>query len=141
MAFRLVKGKAPVRWFPKKASVALAIGDLLYFDASGAVQAADATSGDHVGYCLKTITSSDSDYASTTRIPVQTLNADCVVEAEAGGALATSSVGTYYDLTDANTVDEGSTSKLVVCCVGYINASLGLFTVNALYQHRRIATT
>lgn len=142
MSFRRASGSPNIMFYPKKASVALAVGDLLYPDGSGAVQRADATSGEHVGICLKTVASTDSDYASTTKIPVDVIGPDDIVEADVGtGTLTTAMVGLYRDLTDHAGIDVSATAKNVVFIVGFISATKALIKINATPAVRYIATT
>jgi len=138
---RWIKGKTATKWYPKKASTAFSVGDMVYFDGSGNIQPADSTSGDHVGIIKKAIASTDSDYAANTKVPVEIpLESNCEFESEASG-LTAAKVGTTMDLTDANTVNGGATSKNVVTLVGYISATKGKFVLNSQYAHLRVATT
>jgi len=143
MAFTLAKGDAKVMWFPKVASTAIAVGDLLYADGSGAVQPADSTSGDHIGVCMKTIAATDSDYASTTMIPVLVPYDDTEfeVDVDTGTALTTAMVGNRYDLTDANSLNVGGTSKKVVTITKFISATKALVKINAAIHNADVATT
>lgn len=141
MAFKRISGKPRMAWFPKKASIAIEVGDLMYPDGSGAIQLADATSGEHVGISLKKVVSTDSDYASNTMIPVDECGQDDIFEAEVTGTLTTAMVGTYLDLSDANTVNAAATAKKVVLCVGFISATLGLFRITANAYDKYVATT
>lgn len=138
--FKLISGRPRLAWYPKKASTAFNVGDLVYPDGSGAIQPADSTSGEHMGVIAKKVTSTDSDYASTTFVPVYEVGPDDIFEADATG-LTAAKVGTYMDLTDAATVNGSATSKNVVFMVGYISATKGLFKVSATAASRYIATT
>ena len=141
MTFIRVSGKPRLEWYPKKASQAFTLGALVYPDGSGAIQPADSTSGEHVGVILKEIASTDSDYASTTKVPVDVCGEDDIFEADVTGTLTTAMVGTYLDLSDSVTVNAGATSKLVVLCVGFISATKGLFKVTAKLHDNYVATT
>lgn len=143
MAFTLAKGDAKIMWFPKIASTEIAVGDLLYADAAGAVQPADATSGDHIGVCMKTIASTDADYASTTMIPVMVPYDDTEweVDVDTGTALTTAMVGNRYDLTDANSLNVGATSKKVVTITKFISATKALVKINAMVNNADVATS
>ena len=143
MAFTLAKGDAKVMWFPKKASVAIAVGDLLYADGSGAVQSADSTSGEHIGVCMKTIAATDADYASTTSIPVLVPydDSEFEVDVDTGTALTTAMVGSQYDLTDANSLNVGAQSKKVVTITKFISATKALVKINAMIHNDNVATT
>ena len=141
--FQLYSGHPKVEWYPKIASTAIAVGDLLYADGSGAVQPADATSGDHIGVCMKAIASTDSDYASTTSIPVMVPTEDTtwLVDVDTGTALTTAMVGNRYDLTDANSLNVGGTSKKVVTIVKYKSATKAVVKINAVIGVVDVATT
>lgn len=138
--FKRISGSPRLSWFPKKASTAFNVGDLVYPDGSGAIQPADATSGEHLGVILKKVVSTDSDYASTTMVPVDVAGPDDIFEADAAG-LTAAKVGTYMDLTDAATVNGAATAKNVVLMVGYISATKGLFVVSATAYSKYVATT
>ena len=141
--FQLYSGKPRVEWYPKLASTAIAVGDLLYADGSGAVQPADATSGDHIGVCMKTIAATDSDYASTTSIPVMVPTDDTtfLVDVDTGTALTAAMIGSRYDLTDANSLNVGGTSKLVVTIVKFVSATKAVVKINSTISNVDIQTT
>lgn len=137
-----VSGKPNVEWYPKKASTVFNNGGLVNADGSGAVQPADATSGDHIGLILKDVAATDDDYASTTKVPVDVLGPNDVCEADVGtGTLTTAMVGNRYDLKDDNEIDVSATSKQVVTVVGFVSASKALIKVNSMIGHANVATT
>ena len=140
MAFRRITGAPRVEWYPKKASTAFELGDLVYPDGAGAVQPADSTSGEHIGIILRKVASTDADYASTTKVPVDTCLDEDVFEADVTGTLTAAKVGTFMDLSDQRTVNAAATAKNVVFCVGFISATKGLFRITA-NPGRYIATT
>jgi hypothetical protein len=139
--FKLISGKPRLAWYPKKASTAFNNGDLVYPDGSGAIQPADSTSGNHLGIILKDVAATDDDYASTTLVPLQELGEDDIFEATVTGTLTAAMVGSFYDLSDAHTVNVGAQSKKVVLCVGYISATKGLFKINARAADFYVATS
>ena len=57
------------------------------------------------------------------------------------GTFTTAMIGNRYDLTDANGIDVGSTSKLVVTIVGYKSSTIALVKINAAVQTATVATT
>jgi len=136
-------GSAPrVEWYPKIASTVMAVGDLVYADGSGAVQPADATSGDHIGIMTKPIAATDSDYASTTEVPVLVPLDDTTWKVAVGtGTFTTAMVGSRYDLKDANEIDVSATAKLVVTIVGYISATEAIVKINAMIANANVATS
>ena len=136
-----VKGRTKIVWLPKAASTDFTKNGLVYFNGSGYVIAADSTSGDHIGIGLKTIASTDADYALATLIPVEVpMDKQCEFEADVTTGLTAAKVGTTMDLTDANTVAI-ATSKNVVTCVGFIKATKGRFVLNSTFDVLRVATT
>ena len=138
------RGNFHIEWYPKKASTTFALWDLVYADGSGAVQPADATSGDHIGVCLKTIAATDSDYASNTLIPVlvpSDSRAEFEVDVDTGTALTTAMVGSRYDLTDANSLNVGGTSKKVVTITKFVSATKAWVKINAMIANADVATT
>jgi len=140
--FILLKGRAVTEWYPKIASTVFTNGGLVYFDGSGAIQPADATSGDHIGIIQISIAATDSDYASTTSVPVLKVYEDNVYEVDVTtGTLTTAMVGNRYDLTDANGIDVTGTSKLVVTVVGFISATKALVKINSVIEAANVATS
>lgn len=140
--FKRKNGKPNIEMWPKKASVAFDIGDLVYADGSGAVQPADATSGNHIGICLKQVQSSDDDYASNTLIPIDALNPNDEVIADVGtGTLTTAMLGLYKDLADETGIDVSANSKAVVLITGFISASKAVVKINAMAGVKNVETT
>lgn len=131
-----------MEWFPKKASVAFAVGDLVNFDGSGAIQPADTTSGDHIGVCMKLVTSADADYASTPKIPVDFATPDDIFEVDVEtGTLTTGMIGNTYDLASADGIDVTASAKDVVTVVGFVSATKALVKINAMATNKDVATT
>lgn len=142
MAFSHYSGPVKVKWYPKKASTAFAVGDLVYADGSGAIQPADSTSGDHIGIIQKKVTATDSDYASTTLVPVLVPQADTMWLADVGtGTLTAAMVGSRYDLKDENELDVSATAKKVVTIEKFVSASKAIVTINAMIANADVATT
>lgn len=142
MGFKWVKGKTRIREFPRTASTTFTKNSLVYW-ISGLVAPADSTSGDHIGICLESVASTDSDFA-TAAVPIKVevpADKQCVMEADVTGTLLTTDVGVAMDLSTALVVDQDATSKKVVTCVGFISTSKGLFVLNATYDVFRVATT
>lgn len=143
MAIKPYQGTWKTRWYPKKASTAFNKWGLVYPDGSGAVQPADSTSGEHLGIGLKTVASTDSDYALNTFIPVAVpVGMDATAIADVGtGTLTTAMVGLYRDLKDDNEIDVSATSKNVVFIEKFISSSKAVIKINALASPRYVATT
>lgn len=140
--FSLYKGSAHVEWFPKIASTAIAVGDLMYADGSGAVQPADSTSGMHIGVSMKKIAATDADYASTTLIPVLVPGDDTEWLVDVGTGTATAAlVGTRFDLKDANEADVSATSKNVLWCTKFVSATKVVVKIPSMLSNADVATT
>lgn len=137
-----ISGHPKLEWLPKAASTAMTYGALGKMDGSGHVVNGNATSGDHVGIIMRAVLSTDDDYALNSKVPVDFLSPEDVVEADVTGTLTTAMVGNRYDLTSAgDTVNVGAQAKNVVTCVGFISATRGLFKVNAMQPTQGVAST
>ncbi len=135
MAVKKFSGKTKTIWFPKAASTAFADGAFVTFDGSGNVTPATSTSAKLVGVCRKAVASTDSDYASTTLIPIE-VPVERYVEWDALTASAVAAdVGAAVDLTDSVTVNRGATSHHVVTITGIISATHVRVVINALYDN------
>lgn len=140
--FKLVKGGHHTEWHRKKASTAIAVGDIVYADGSGAIQPGDATSGNHLGICLKAIAATDDDYASTTRVPIMVPHDDAEFDVPVGtGTLTTADEGNFYDLKDANEIDQSATSKKVILVTKFISATVARVKINAMAANKNVETT
>jgi len=100
---------------PKKASTALAEGEALY-TASGVVTSLSAASDERIaGICQKPVTSADSDYASTTKIPVL-IDEDGIWEADPSSTTNTITNGTALDFNNSTTIHvSNSTYDQFIC--------------------------
>ena len=141
MAFRRISGSPRLSYWPKKASTAFTYGALVYPDGAGAVQPAITTSGEHIGVIMQTIASTDSDYASNTKVAIDECGQNDIFEADVTGTLTTAMVGTYMDLSTSLVVNAAATAKKVVLCVGFISATKGLFKITANITDKYVATT
>lgn len=112
MAFRIKSGSFKVEWFPKAASVAISVGDMLVFSSGNVTPAAAGNStSNFAGIALKPAASADSDYASNTFVPVAVPTPENLIEADIGtGTAAASNVGLSYDLAAAGTLDLTATT-------------------------------
>lgn len=136
-------GKANVEWFPKTASTAFKNGNVVIL-TSGQLVPATATSLQLVGTILKDIVSTDSDYASTTLVPVDVpTSADTfLADVKVGVTAAATGVGAQCDLfigtgsggmpTGEMYVDTGTNSHHQVTIVGFVSATQVLVKLNAL---------
>lgn len=123
--FKRKNEKHNVRYYKKKASTAFVNGALTYVDSSGWLNPASASSVNHVGVILTTIASTDSDYASTTFVPVDMCSpTDLFIADVSAGTVAQTAVGAYYDLNSTgDKVDLSATSVKAVYVQDILDAS------------------
>ena len=106
------RGKFHVEWYPKTASEAFTYGDMVTIlntaAGTGYLTSATSSSAEVLGTILKTVASTDSDYASTTKVPVLVGDdsAEVLLNASSGGAQT--EVGQFVDLTNDLLVDLGT---------------------------------
>jgi hypothetical protein len=141
MAFVRVSGKQNIEHWAKAASTAFTVNSLVYDNGSGYIIPADSTSGDHSGVILQTIATTDSDYASATKVMVDVAGENDIFEVDCGGAATAALVGTFIDLTSAVVANEAASSKDALLVVGYISASKLLVKIASRKNILRTATT
>lgn len=128
---RWVKGKTIIKHLPKTASVTFTAGNLVQM-TSGYVATATNQSVEHVGIILESVASTDSDFASATKVAVEVpVEPSAELEADVTGTLVTTSVGVAYDLSDASTVNKAGTTYKVLTCKQFISATKGRFSLNS----------
>ena len=107
------RGKFAIRYIPKTASTAFTDGDMVTVLPTaagvGTLILATSSSPSVIGVIRKTVASTDSDYASTTKVPVQ-VPANKTAEWKAltttnGGQ---TEVGQFIDVSDDDTLDGGT---------------------------------
>ncbi len=124
-------------YFPKTASLAMVAGDMTIL-TTGEIALATATDENIVGILRKTIASTDSDFASTTLVPIE-VPVELNVEWEfvADGDLTAAMLGLYRDLIDENTVDgNDDTSGSQIVVTRFISATEGWGIINTLFSVR-----
>ena len=140
MSFIPSKGKWHLEYWAKKASTAFT-KDCLVGKTSGAetVEPATSSSGDILGINIKTIASTDLDYASKTLIPILVPNSsNCEMYGTVTGTLvATTDPGTKFDLSDSVTVDKAATTTKILLCKKFISATLGIFSLSGYSAQNR----
>lgn len=145
MAFVRASGKPNIEYWARAASIAISNNALTYLNGSGYVIPADATSGDHLGICMKTIASTDPDYDSTTKIPIDVVGENDVfkVGLAAASTVATllALVGTYIDLSTSLLADATASAKDALLIVGVVDASTVLVKITSRVNILRTATT
>jgi hypothetical protein len=131
MAFVRNTGKAKIMYFPKTASTAIPYGAAVVLTA-GQVALATSSTANILGVSLRAVVSTDSDYASTTLIPVEVpcdKAVEWLVPVSTGSATA-ASVGVTYDLTDSAGINVNSTSQNAVIVTRYISATQVAVVIN-----------
>jgi len=100
MAWKAWKGPFKLFWGPKKASQILSAGAVVDY-TSGYITVAAIAVMSHLGVVQKTVTAADSDYTSTTRIPVKvplSLSSIWKTSVLSTDTLLVTHPGTYADL-------------------------------------------
>lgn len=140
--FKRMSGKPNIEWYPIATSQVSYIGGLMYWNSSGALIPADATSGMHAGIALRAVLSTDADYASAKKIPVDVPNDNDIFELDfTGTSVTTAMVGNKYDISSSLLGNCGATSKKVITIVGFISTTKALVKINSMITNEDIATT
>lgn len=131
MVFTLYKGKVVVRWLPVTTSTTFTKGDIVQW-SSGLLIKATTTSAakNHVGVIMKTIASTDSDYATARKVPVQVPIEKGVLWKSTGTALVASENGLWMDLAAAGTVDRAGSTYDAVQQRDVLSTTEGIFVLN-----------
>lgn len=119
------KGNAHLEFYPKVASTAFAVNDLVYLDGDGMVaKAADGALFVPLGNIQKAVASTDSDYASNTMVPVLVgdENTEYLCDVSTGSAAATDR-GEWIDIDDENSVDVTASTYDVFYVTGVISST------------------
>jgi len=131
-----VKGDWDVMWFRKVASTAFNAMNFVAFETNGTggdpIEPADASDASLLGIGMRNVASTDSDYASNTRIPVLVPrnNAAEFECDDVDGTLVVADEGLEVDITDAQSVNRAASSTDVCICTRYISATKGWFVIN-----------
>lgn len=143
MAFKLHKGKVKTMYFPRPASTAFAKGDLVYFNGSGQVIPADATSGMHVGVINRDVVSTDDDYATADVLVPIDVPRERWVEwvVDANGTAVADDIGDQIDLTDAANANRAASAKDALLVTGFISSSKLIVTILSNADIKDTATT
>lgn len=136
MAFYADERGWELRYFRKKASTAFSANTLVAFETNGGagdpIEPADASDAELIGICMKTVASTDPDYASNTRIPVMvpTKKGAEMLGDVGTGTLVVADEGLEVDLKDADEVDRDASTTDVLVCTRFISATKGRFIIN-----------
>lgn len=113
------ESEANIKPYQKKASVALAVGDIVFVDTNGFLDKAVAATAETaiVGVIMENVVSTDADYALNTFKAVDVfrkgLNGDTFRLQVGTGTPAQTMVGETHDLATAGTADLTATSTNV----------------------------
>lgn len=137
MAFIKYKGKTKTMSLPVTASTALVKNTLVEF-TSGLIAGADADESAIavVGVLVKTIATTDSDYASSRNVGVMVpLEKHVEWIADGTGTFAATDIGTEYGISDSGTVDKAEVTAVCFKMTGFISASkiIGFLKSNGSY--------
>jgi hypothetical protein len=135
MAFKLYKGLTKTEQFPVTTSTALAQDTLVEF-TSGLIAAADDNDTVLAGVLVKTIASTDSDYATARKVGVVVpVERHVVWEADGTGTFAATDIGGEFGISDSATVDKSDTTNKVFLVTEFISASKvrGYLKINGSY--------
>lgn len=137
MAFKLIKGKTKIEWFPVTTSTVLAADSLVEF-TSGLIAAADADEAavDIRGVLVKAIAATDADYATARKVGVRVpVSRHCVWEADGTGTFVATDIGTEFGISDASTVDKAETTADAFLMTEFISATKirGYLKINGSY--------
>lgn len=129
-------GKPNVEWFTKTASTTMKNGGVVSL-SSGQLILATGTSTQHAGVILRDCLSTDSDYASAIKVPVDVPGTNDIFEADvkSGVTAVVTGIGSQCDLfvsSGDTLVDTGTNSHHQVTIVGFISASKVLVKINSL---------
>jgi len=142
MSFKLHKGKTKTMYFPRPASQVFAQGALVYFNGSGQVIPADATSGAHVGVIKMTVAATDDDYATAdVLVPVEVPTQRWVEWSVLTASAVADDIGEEIDLSDSVTANRGASAKDALLVTGYISATELIVTILANADIKYTATT
>lgn len=130
-------GPLTVEWVPKTASVAILVGNVVSADDSGAYTNSSSTSTTIKGVSLRTVATTDLDYAQNTYIPViiPTVATRFTADVYSGTALTTAMIGARRDLYDATSVNAGGTSHYQVTIRDFISAAKAVVSINGAQEY------
>lgn len=135
MAFKLYKGLTKTEQFPVTTSTAMSQDTIVEF-TSGLINPADDNDTVLAGVLVKTIASTDSDYATARKVGVQVpVERHVVWEADGTGTFAATDIGGEFGISDSGTVDKSDTTNKVFLVTEFISASKirGYLKINGSY--------
>ena len=138
MAFRVYKGKTKIEYLPVTTSLAL-VKDTLVEGTSGLLAAADDNEegADIRGVLVKTIATTDSDYATARRVGVRVpVERHVVWEADATGfTVGSTNELVEYGISDSGKVDQTNTTNDAFLVTEVLSATKvrGYLKINGAY--------
>lgn len=138
MSFRVYKGKTKIEYLPVTTSLAL-VKDTLVEGTSGLLAAADDNEEGAaiLGVLVKTIATTDSDYATARRVGVRVpVERHVVWEADATGfTVGSTNELVEYGISDSGTVDQTNTTNDAFLVTEVLSATKvrGYLKINGAY--------
>ena len=128
MAVKHFRGPAHIEWFPKTASTTFALNDMVTILSTvagpGTLAKVTSSSPEILGLIQRAVLSTDSDYASTSLVPVLIPDLDSEFTFDVTtGTPATTDIGEYIDADDEANVDMNSYTYGVVKVKGIISST------------------
>lgn len=133
MAVKPYDGQWDTVWLPKTASTAIGNGFVTF--SSGLLINAVAASANVVGISNRVVTSTDSDYALTSLIPVlvpREASARVIIDVGTGSAVQATIGGTLVDLTDNKNADVSASATDILFVDRVLSTTKILARINKL---------
>jgi len=129
MAFKRYAGRTKVIYLPVTVSTAFTEGAVVSSSAGVLIAAtASTTALTHMGIIRKTIASTDSDYATARKVPVEVpveKNVEWLGDVTSG--LVAADIGLEVDLTNSLNIDRAATAIKVAMVRSVITSTKGTF--------------
>ena len=135
MSFVKYKGKTKFEWLGVTTSTALTKNTIMEM-TSGLVAEADDNDTALAGVLVKTIASTDADYATARRVPLLVpVERHVVWTATGTGTFAATDIGGEYGISDSGTVDKADTTNKVFLMTEFLSATSirGYLKINGSY--------
>lgn len=126
------RGSARLKWFPKIASTRFDLGDAVVFNTVGTIQPVVAASTTVIGFIKRDVRSTDTDYATTALVPVQTCVPYDEVEIDCSATVTSAMIGTTRDFSNASTLNTTSAGSLNIVRILRIGSTTSKAVVSLL---------
>ena len=137
MAIKRFRGKTKFMWLPMTTSHIASVDALVGWSTGLLIRANNTLAGNQImGTIRHAITTADTDYGTARLVEVEVPVEKNVVwkcDVTALGALTSTDMGEFHDLTTADTGDDFDTTASSIdigYCVGFISATKGLYILN-----------